>query len=156
LTDYYYIFFYVVFALHQTHTAELSTEQRRMKATAFALELRAALALHNYRRFFRLYRDCPHLGSNIASKLVPDVRFRALQIICTSYRPTNLAVSVVTRLLDFQTDDECTAYISSCGGVWNSDRTMLLTRQVKSLSKPSNAEERLDDDAAKGITHSIL
>lgn len=62
--------------------AELSVEQKQWPAVQHALGVRAACALNDYHKFFRLYQVCRWIVE--AAAFVNRVRLKAL-IFCSSY-----------------------------------------------------------------------
>ncbi len=62
--------------------ADLSVAEKRDHAVRHALEVRSALALGNYHRFFRLYMDTPNMGAYLMDMFVERERLSALANIC--------------------------------------------------------------------------
>ena len=62
--------------------AELTTADRNDTAVKHALEVRSALALGNYHRFFKLYIDVPNMGSYLMDMFANRERLAALTNIC--------------------------------------------------------------------------
>lgn len=62
--------------------AELTTAEKEEKAIKHALNVRSALALGNYHKFFRLYLDAPNMGSYIMDMFAARERLVALSNIC--------------------------------------------------------------------------
>lgn len=62
--------------------ADLTVAEKGEKAIKHALDVRSALALGNYHRFFRLYLDTPNMGAYLMDMFVVRERLAALSNIC--------------------------------------------------------------------------
>lgn len=62
--------------------AELTDADRKAPEVQHALEVRSALALGNYHRFFALARDTPNMGSYLIEMFLARERLAALARIC--------------------------------------------------------------------------
>lgn len=62
--------------------AELTTAEKEEKAIKHALNVRSALALGNYHRFFRLYLETPNMGAYLMDMFVLRQRLEAISNIC--------------------------------------------------------------------------
>ncbi len=62
--------------------ADLTTAEKREKPIRHALDVRSALALRNYHRFFQLYLDTPNMGAYLMDMFVGRERLAALCTIC--------------------------------------------------------------------------
>lgn len=62
--------------------ADLTAEDKQSPAVKHALEVRSALALGNYHRFFQLYLDTPNMGAYLMDMFVDRERLTALATIC--------------------------------------------------------------------------
>ena len=62
--------------------ADLSAADKRDAAVKHALEVRSALALGNYHKFFQLYLDTPNMGAYLMDMFVDRERLSALTAIC--------------------------------------------------------------------------
>jgi len=112
----------------------LTKEQREDPAIKHALKVRVAVADVDYHAFFRLYQHCPNLGRYLMDKIVPVLRYLALQRICKAYRPT-VEVDFVLDELGFKTEkstdlEHGRKYLISCGCVLNEDNSELLTKDT--------------------------
>lgn len=67
-----------------TELVYLTPALRADECVAFALALRAAWALGNYRRFFKLYLEAPRMTSYLIDKFVDRERKIALRAIVKS------------------------------------------------------------------------
>lgn len=65
--------------------ADLTTAEKSEKAIKHALDVRSALALGNYHRFFQLYNDTPNMGAYLMDMFVARERLAALCNICKAY-----------------------------------------------------------------------
>jgi hypothetical protein len=62
--------------------ADLTTAEKKEPAIKHALDVRSALALGNYHRFFQLYLDTPHMGGYLMDMFVDRERLAAFCNIC--------------------------------------------------------------------------
>jgi SAC3 family protein LENG8/THP3 len=62
--------------------ADLTTAEKQEKAIKHALDVRSALALGNYHRFFRLYLDTPNMGAYLMDMFVVRERLAAMSNLC--------------------------------------------------------------------------
>lgn len=65
--------------------AELTPAEAMDPAVKHALDVRSALALGNYHRFFQLYLDTPNMGAYLMDMFVDRERLNALACICKAY-----------------------------------------------------------------------
>jgi hypothetical protein len=65
--------------------ADLTAAEKKDKAIKHALDVRSALALGNYHRFFQLYNDTPNMGAYLMDMFVGRERLAALCNICKAY-----------------------------------------------------------------------
>ncbi len=87
-------------------------------AIAHAARIREAVASMDYHSFFRLRRQCPNLGAFLVDRMVPLIRFNALQRICKAYRPM-VELPFVLSELGFNSSEmaDGNAWLESCGCV---------------------------------------
>ncbi|XP_024123051.1 leukocyte receptor cluster member 8 homolog [Oryzias melastigma] len=97
-----------------TELVYLTPALRADECVAFALALRAAWALGNYRRFFKLYLEAPRMTSYLIDKFVDRERKIALRAIVKSFRP-DLPVQYVQTTLGFTCLDSCLAFLNGLG-----------------------------------------
>jgi hypothetical protein len=62
--------------------ADLTPADKQTHAVKHALDVRSALALGNYHRFFQLYLDTPNMGAYLMDMFVDRERLSALAVIC--------------------------------------------------------------------------
>ena len=62
--------------------ADVTADDRQDLAVKHALDVRSALALGNYHRFFQLYLDTPNMGAYLMDMFVDRERLTALAAIC--------------------------------------------------------------------------
>lgn len=65
--------------------ADLTVAEKKDKAIKHALDVRSALALGNYHRFFQLYNETPNMGAYLMDMFVGRERLAALCVICRAY-----------------------------------------------------------------------
>ncbi|KAF7811400.1 SAC3 family protein A isoform X1 [Senna tora] len=82
--------------------SRLSVEAKDDEAVKHALAVRAAVTSGNYVTFFRLYKAAPNLNTCLMDLYVEKMRYKAVNCICRSYRPT-VPVSYIAQVLGFST-----------------------------------------------------
>ncbi|KAK4126451.1 hypothetical protein N657DRAFT_568445 [Parathielavia appendiculata] len=95
--------------------ADLTAAEKKDKAIKHALDVRSALALGNYHRFFQLYNDTPNMGAYLMDMFVGRERLAALCNICRAYK-TDVPLRFVTEELYFESDLEAAQFILDHGG----------------------------------------
>ena len=65
--------------------SELTKADKAERAIKHALDVRSALALGNYHRFFQLYLDTPNMGAYLMDMFVARERLAALEAVCKAY-----------------------------------------------------------------------
>ena len=103
---------------------ETPVEARDSPPVAHALEVRSALALGNYARFFALHATAPNMGGYLLDLFADGVRCDAAKLILRAYRPT-LPLAALAARLGFGDDAaECRAYVSKLGFVFDTDENV--------------------------------
>ncbi|XP_061572960.1 leukocyte receptor cluster member 8 homolog isoform X2 [Cololabis saira] len=97
-----------------TELVYLTPALRADVCVVHALALRAAWALGNYRRFFKLYLAAPRMASYLIDKFVDRERKIALRAMVKTFRP-DLPVEYVQNNLGFQCLDSCLAFLTGLG-----------------------------------------
>ncbi|KAG9238462.1 SAC3/GANP/Nin1/mts3/eIF-3 p25 family-domain-containing protein [Amylocarpus encephaloides] len=95
--------------------ADLTTAEKEEKAIKHALNVRSALALGNYHRFFRLYLDTPNMGAYLMDMFVVRERLSALSNMCKAYKP-DVKLRFVTEELGFESDGDAAQFIYDYNG----------------------------------------
>jgi SAC3 family protein LENG8/THP3 len=83
-----YRILYLTYTCNQTDMndvlSDLTPTDKKQPAIKHALEVRSALALGNYHKFFKLYLTVPDMGAYLMDKFVGRERLAALAYICRS------------------------------------------------------------------------
>ncbi|CZR67762.1 related to leucine permease transcriptional regulator [Phialocephala subalpina] len=95
--------------------ADLTTAEKEEKAIKHALDVRSALALGNYHRFFRLYLDTPNMGAYLMDMFVVRQRLAALANMCKAYKP-DVTLRFITEELGFESDGDAAQFICDYNG----------------------------------------
>ncbi|KAL4812651.1 SAC3/GANP/Nin1/mts3/eIF-3 p25 family-domain-containing protein [Aspergillus spinulosporus] len=90
--------------------ADLTPADKRSAAVKHALDVRSALALGNYHRFFQLYLDTPNMGAYLMDMFVDRERLSALSAICKAYKP-DVKIRFITEELGFESDEQSARFI---------------------------------------------
>lgn len=97
-----------------TELAYLTRELKTDPCVAHALALRAAWALGNYHRFFRLYCHAPCMSGYLVDKFADRERKAALKAMIKTFRPA-LPVSYLQAELAFEGKAACRAFLEPLG-----------------------------------------
>ncbi|KAK9422792.1 hypothetical protein SUNI508_00655 [Seiridium unicorne] len=95
--------------------ADLTPADKEELAIKHALNVRSALALGNYHRFFQLYLDVPNMGAYLMDMFVKRERLAALANMCRAYKP-DLKLRYITEELAFEHDAEAAQFIIDHNG----------------------------------------
>ncbi|KAI0132622.1 SAC3/GANP/Nin1/mts3/eIF-3 p25 family-domain-containing protein [Xylariales sp. AK1849] len=95
--------------------ADLTTAEKEERAIIHALNVRSALALGNYHKFFQLYLDVPNMGAYLMDMFVKRERLAALSNMCKAYKP-DLKLRYITEELAFESDAEAAQFIIDQNG----------------------------------------
>ncbi|KAK2739582.1 hypothetical protein FQN57_006544 [Myotisia sp. PD_48] len=90
--------------------ADLTPAEKADPAVKHALDVRSALALGNYHRFFQLYLDTPNMGAYLMDMFVDRERLAALACICKAYKP-EVNIRFITEELGFESDEQSARFI---------------------------------------------
>ncbi|KAJ5090535.1 hypothetical protein N7532_009219 [Penicillium argentinense] len=90
--------------------AEITAEDKKNAAVSHALEVRSALAMGNYHRFFQLYLDTPNMGAYLMDMFVDRERLSALAAMCKAYK-LGLELRFITEELGFESDEQAARFI---------------------------------------------
>ncbi|KAL4877311.1 SAC3/GANP/Nin1/mts3/eIF-3 p25 family-domain-containing protein [Aspergillus karnatakaensis] len=90
--------------------ADLTPTDKNSIAVKHALDVRSALALGNYHRFFQLYLDTPNMGAYLMDMFVDRERLSALSAICKAYKP-DVKLRFITEELGFESDEQSARFI---------------------------------------------
>lgn len=95
-----------------TELAYLTPALRADASVAHALALRAAWALANYHRFFRLYRAAPPVAARLIDKFAERERRAALKAMIKTFRPA-LPIAFVRAELAFESAESCRLFLAA-------------------------------------------
>ncbi|KND01324.1 uncharacterized protein SPPG_09089 [Spizellomyces punctatus DAOM BR117] len=84
---------------------ELTDEQKNGEIVKHALNVRTAVAIGDYHRFFLMYGAAPRLSAYLMDHFAERERIRALKIICRAYRPGISLDYIATELGFVHADD---------------------------------------------------
>ncbi|KAF2968221.1 hypothetical protein GQX73_g5306 [Xylaria multiplex] len=90
--------------------ADLTTAEKGELPVKHALNVRSALALGNYHKFFQLYLDVPNMGAYLMDMFIKRERLAALANMCKAFKP-ELKLRYVTEELAFESDAEAAQFI---------------------------------------------
>ncbi|OCT51088.1 SAC3/GANP family protein [Cladophialophora carrionii] len=90
--------------------SDLTPADKKEPAIKHALEVRSALALGNYHKFFKLYLTVPDMGAYLMDMFVERERLAALACLCRAYKP-DVRLRFVTEELGFESDEEACQFI---------------------------------------------
>lgn len=128
-----YRILYYLYTCNQTDMndilAELTAADKTQPYVKHALDVRSALALGNYHRFFRLYLAAPNMGAYLMDTFVERERLAALSNFSRAYvvpfsrdagvltvsRYFHIALRSITDGLGFETDGECVGFLENHG-----------------------------------------
>ncbi|KAI1143091.1 SAC3/GANP/Nin1/mts3/eIF-3 p25 family-domain-containing protein [Hypoxylon sp. FL0543] len=95
--------------------ADLTTAEKEERPIKHALNVRSALALGNYHKFFQLYLDVPNMGAYLMDMFVKRERLAALANMCKAFKP-DLKLRYITEELAFESDAEAAQFIIDYNG----------------------------------------
>ncbi|CAG8272847.1 unnamed protein product [Penicillium salamii] len=128
--------------------ADVTQEDKQDPAVKHALDVRSALALGNYHRFFQLYLDTPNMGAYLMDMFVDRERLSALAVMSRAYKP-DVNIRFITEELGFESDEQAARFIldnSSAGLLEEKNGAVrLLTGKAGSLF-----------DQAKSAAHRVV
>ncbi|KKY13136.1 putative sac3 ganp domain protein [Diplodia seriata] len=103
-----------VYEIHARIALEKGDLDKTQPAVKHALDVRSALALGNYHKFFRLYLDTPNMGAYLMDMFIVRERLAALANICKAYKP-NINIKFLTDELGFESYQDCVQYLCDRG-----------------------------------------
>jgi hypothetical protein len=95
--------------------ADLTPAEKEEPPIKHALQVRSALALGNYHKFFQLYNHAPNMGDYLMDMFVVRERLAALCRICKAYKP-DVKLRFVTEELGFDSDHDAAQFICDYQG----------------------------------------
>ena len=112
-----YRILYIVYTCNKSDMndmlAELTLADKSQPWIKHALDIRSALALGNYHKFFKLYLAAENMGSYLMDMFIERERFNALANISRGY--ANVTLRFLTDELGFENDDSCREFLDSHG-----------------------------------------
>ncbi|CRG92797.1 THP3 homolog C2A9,11c [Talaromyces islandicus] len=113
-----YRILYFIYTRNQTAMndalADLTAADKSDQAVKHALDVRSALALGNYHRFFQLYLETPNMGAYLVDMFVDRERLSALACICKTYKP-DVKIRFITEELGFESDEQSARFVLEHG-----------------------------------------
>ncbi|KAF5496051.1 THP3-like protein [Colletotrichum fructicola] len=94
---------------------DLTTAEKEERPIKHAMQVRSALALGNYHKFFQLYLDTPNMGAYLMDMFVVRERLAALCNICKAYKP-DVKLRFITEELGFESDVDAAQFIVDYNG----------------------------------------
>ncbi|KAH8729081.1 SAC3/GANP/Nin1/mts3/eIF-3 p25 family-domain-containing protein [Phaeosphaeriaceae sp. PMI808] len=112
-----YRILYIVYTCNKSDMndmlAELTLADKSHPWIKHALDVRSALALGNYHKFFKLYLVAENMGSYLMDMFIERERLNALANISRGY--ANVTLRFLTDELGFDNDDTCRDFLESHG-----------------------------------------
>ncbi|KAH8681108.1 GANP domain-containing protein [Xylariales sp. PMI_506] len=123
--------------------ADLTQADKEERPIKHALNVRSALALGNYHKFFQLYLDVPNMGAYLMDMFVKRERLAALSNMCKAYKP-DLKLRYITEELAFESDAEAAQFIIDQNGQdlleERGDSIIFLAGNAKQLFETARSE----------------
>ncbi|KAJ5754749.1 hypothetical protein N7533_004292 [Penicillium manginii] len=94
--------------------ADVTAADKKNEAVKHALDVRSALALGNYHRFFQLYLETPNMGAYLMDMFVERERLSALAAMCKAYKP-DVNIRFITEELGFESDEQTARFVLDHG-----------------------------------------
>jgi SAC3 family protein LENG8/THP3 len=99
----------------------LSKAERIRRGTAYALEIVKAVTSSNYFKFFKLYRDAPHMSGFLLDFQTARMRTAAYRAMLKAYMP-KIAVEFIDSVLAFDCLKDCKKWLKQqARAVFNAD-----------------------------------
>mmetsp|Transcript_20075 Transcript_20075/g.40876 ORF Transcript_20075/g.40876 Transcript_20075/m.40876 type:complete len:128 (-) Transcript_20075:293-676(-) len=111
-------------------------------------QVRAAAALGDYARFFRLYASAPGHCQHVMDTFADLTRLHALRVVLKAYTPS-VPLSFVTRNLGFETSDECAYFIEDHGVSFTADDRLLLDCKASRTTLVEHSIEQKREEERK-------
>jgi len=118
----------------------MTAQDRENEFIEHALKVRAAEALGDYTRLFRLYNSAPGHAQHVMDTFADRCRLDALRVCLKAYMPT-VPLPFLTRNLGFENDDECAAFVEDHGVV-------VIEPKTAPKAEPKEATNGEDAEAA--------
>lgn len=110
-----YRILYFVYTCNKTDMndmlAELTPADKSQRYIKHALDVRSALALGNYHKFFKLYIAAENMGSYLMDMFIERERLNALANLSRGYK--NIALRFLTDELGFENDGACREFLEA-------------------------------------------
>jgi hypothetical protein len=95
----------------------LTEEENKTEEVKHALQVRKSLAQGNYGRFFKLYRDAPHMGGYLMDVFIDKHRILCMQRMCMSYIASNISLGYMSNILAFENQSKLEAFLTGLGKI---------------------------------------
>jgi len=134
---------------------DLHTSTRSEKSVSYGLTIRECVVSNNYYHFFKIYKDAPHNATLLTTKILPIMRFRALERITRAYRPGKIDVNDMQRILNMDNLSDCKEYVLDRGGKFDRTGKFFLTKEsvIHRPTPEDEANKNKEEDDKLGITH---
>jgi hypothetical protein len=100
-----YQFLYYVFCELETQTNRMlkqsTNEEKKEACIQHALNIRKALTMGNYCRFFKLYREAPNMTGSLIDVFIDKLRVLCLQKLALAFIIPGIKVEYLVRNLAF-------------------------------------------------------
>ena len=90
---------------------QFTTEEKKESCIQHALNIRKALAIGNYSRFFKLYREAPNMTGALIDVFIDKLRVLCLQKLALAFIPTGIKLEYLVRNLAFNNTREVAAFL---------------------------------------------
>jgi len=123
---------------------DLHPDTRQQNAVRYGLKIRECVVENNYVRFYKIYKDAPYEGTLLTTKLLPLVRYRALERITRAYRPHKLPLLEIRPMLHIEHLKELREFLLDRGGILDPTKKFFLTKgSIFTSQFPKKKQKRI-------------